>query len=298
MKKWIVAIIVVLVAAFIFLNFVLPSPGKVTVNKHIKASTATIYRVIANQQRLDRVLPGDFTLTKKLLNSVHINTTINNKVAPGNILIVFNATDSSLVSWECAVPEANGFFSSISRRMLRNELENKLTTALESIDTFSTNPINTYGMNIIQTSTKDTSLLVTRFQTSAYPTNQEIYSHIDKLIKFAATKNAAQTGYPMLNVSTTDSITFRCMVALPVNREIETAYDAPISFVHMVPGRFLTAEIKGGPYTIQRANEMMQLYFQDYKRTAMAIPFEYLVTSRLNETDTSKWITRIYAPVY
>jgi hypothetical protein len=42
----------------------------------------------------------------------------------------------------------------------------------------------------------------------------------------------------------------------------------------------------------------MQQYFADYKRVAMAIPFEYLVTDRETETDTTKWVTRIYAPVY
>jgi hypothetical protein len=66
----------------------------------------------------------------------------------------------------------------------------------------------------------------------------------------------------------------------------------------MVPGRFLKTEVTGGPYIIEHAHKMMQQYFEDYKRTSMAIPFEYLVTDRSKEPDTAKWVTRIYGPVY
>jgi hypothetical protein len=41
----------------------------------------------------------------------------------------------------------------------------------------------------------------------------------------------------------------------------------------------------------------MQLYFDDYDKTSMAITFQYLVTDRIKEADTAKWITEIYAPV-
>ena len=86
------------------------------------------------------------------------------------------------------------------------------------------------------------------------------------------------------------------MVALPVNKKIDNKGD--VFFVRMVPGRFLTSEVTGGPYTIQHAHRMMDQYFKDFNRTTMAIPFEYIVTDRLKETDTSKWVTRIYGPVY
>jgi hypothetical protein len=66
----------------------------------------------------------------------------------------------------------------------------------------------------------------------------------------------------------------------------------------MVPGHFLRTEVTGGPHTIANAHRMMDQYFKDFNRVTMAIPFEYLVTDRLKEADTSKWITRVYGPVY
>jgi hypothetical protein len=106
----------------------------------------------------------------------------------------------------------------------------------------------------------------------------------------------AETSFPMLNVTKTDSNVYKCMVALPINKI--TNGKNGIFFVRMVPGRFLTAELNGGLSSIRHGHEVMQLYFQDYKRTSMAIPFEYLVTDRLAEKDTSKWVTKLYYPVY
>jgi hypothetical protein len=86
------------------------------------------------------------------------------------------------------------------------------------------------------------------------------------------------------------------MVALPVNRIVAGKGD--VFFVRMVPGHFLRTEVTGGPHTIANAHRMMDQYFKDFNRVTMAIPFEYLVTDRLKEADTSKWITRVYGPVY
>ena len=299
MKKWIVISIAIPVVGFILLNIIFSSNGKqVRVRKGIKASSASIYRVIADQQTWDKLFPGEFTITKKLLNSVHINTSVNNKTAPGSIMLIPETNDSTAVLWESTVPAFSGIFSTISEVATGHNLINKITHTIDSLKNFSIHSINIYGINIIQTSTKDTSLITTKFKTHTYPLNEEIYAQIAKLKSFAASHNASPSGYPMLNVSTVDSSVYHCMVALPIDRVIQTGYSAPIRYVYMVPGRFLTAEIKGGPHTIQHAHKMMQQYFQDYKRTAMAIPFEYLVTDRLNEKDTSQWITRIYAPVY
>lgn len=297
MKKWIVVIIVFLVTTFIFLNFLLPYPEKIVVNKSIKVSTANLYRAIADQRTWDKLFPGEFIITKKLLNTVHIDIVTSNKNSNSTFFLIPVRNDSTLVTWAADAGNRN-FFTRIPGFMYQKQLANKLSVALDSIKKFTSNTVNTYGMNIIQTSTKDTALITTKFTTTTYPTYQEIYSYIDKLKSFISSKNAKVAGYPMLNITTSDSASYRCMVAVPVDRIIETGYNSPITFVRMIPGQFLTAEVTGGPYTIKHAHQMMQLYFQDYKRTSMAIPFEYLVTDRLNETDTSKWITRVYAPVY
>ncbi len=66
----------------------------------------------------------------------------------------------------------------------------------------------------------------------------------------------------------------------------------------MINGSFMVTEVQGGETKVQKSLEQLELYAADYKKTQMAIPFQYLVTDRIREPDSSKWITRIYLPVY
>jgi hypothetical protein len=42
----------------------------------------------------------------------------------------------------------------------------------------------------------------------------------------------------------------------------------------------------------------MKNYISDYQRTVMAIPFQSLVTDRRKEADTTKWLTKLYFPIF
>ena len=104
-----------------------------------------------------------------------------------------------------------------------------------------------------------------------------------------------QTGYPMLNITPLDNGQFQFQVAVPVNKML--ADKGTIFSRRMVPGNFMMLEAKGGPKTVDHAMQQLQQYAIDYQRTYMAIPFQVMVTDRLNEQDTTKWVTRIYYPV-
>ena len=43
--------------------------------------------------------------------------------------------------------------------------------------------------------------------------------------------------------------------------------------------------------------KQMEQYVSDHKYVRIAIPFQSLVTDRMNEPDSSKWITKIYYPI-
>jgi hypothetical protein len=42
----------------------------------------------------------------------------------------------------------------------------------------------------------------------------------------------------------------------------------------------------------------MKNYVEDNKKTSPAIPYQSLITNRLTETDTTKWVTKLYYPVF
>jgi len=84
-------------------------------------------------------------------------------------------------------------------------------------------------------------------------------------------------------------------LAIPVSGVIGGKGD--ISFTRLVPGRYLITDVKGGPATVDRALGALKDYIRDHQRTVMAIPFQSLITNRMQEPDSSKWVTKIYYPV-
>ena len=119
---------------------------------------------------------------------------------------------------------------------------------------------------------------------------------VDELRAYILQQGAKETGYPMLNVFTKDSINYLVKVALPVSKALPSS--GTMSYRWMLPGgNILITEVKGGPEEIKRAYRQVELYISDFQRVAPAIPFESLVTDRRAEKDSTKWITRIYYPV-
>ena len=101
----------------------------------------------------------------------------------------------------------------------------------------------------------------------------------------------------MLNVLKFDNSHFEVMTAIPVDKALpETSEFAP-KFL-LKGGHILEAQIQGGPYTIENSLKEFENYRADYKFTSPAIPYQLLVTDRVKETDTTKWITRLYYPVF
>jgi hypothetical protein len=89
---------------------------------------------------------------------------------------------------------------------------------------------------------------------------------------------------------------YQLMAAVPVNKHLPES--AAFSMKYMVKGSFMITEVAGGDSTINKASQNMQQYFQDYRKTSMAMNFTMLVTDRILQPDSSKWVTKLCMPVY
>jgi hypothetical protein len=162
--------------------------------------------------------------------------------------------------------------------------------------TFVEKPENIYGIAIHESSTKDTLLIATKTVLSSYPVTADVYKLINALKKYSTAQRGQQTGAPIFNITPLDSGRFQLMAALPVNKSMP---DNGSFFKRWIPpGKFLVTQVKGGEGTVQRALRQLQLYVQDYHRVAMAIPFQQMITDRIEEPDTTKWVTKVYVPVF
>jgi hypothetical protein len=211
------------------------------------------------------------------------------------IIISPASHDSSIFIWNTVVSTGNNPFSKIVAWQKAVSLKKQMDVLTARLKNFAEKTINIYGFEVQNIKVTDTLLLSTKLVSKGYPSTAAIYNAVSKLQKTIQQKGAAATNSPMLNVTTLDSITYNVQVAVPINKIIEVKQ--PLVLKYMVMGSILVAAVKGGPCTVRKATQSLQYFVDDNAMVSPAIPFELLVTDRSKETDTSKWITKIYYPV-
>jgi len=238
-----------------------------------------------------KYLPGD-----KYYNGISVSIESGKLKLSGRLNVFHLTPDSTAIQW---IGNSASSLNPIKRMNQFNEskeIQDNLAEVLHNLGVFLGDRKNIYGISIIQTSTRDTILIFTSFNFSQKPTYAQIYSLIDNLKKYALSRGSVQNGDPLLNIKSSGSGSYLTKVAIPINKYVPGS--DKIESKRMVPGNFLMSEVVGGESAVHKAFAEMQLFMQDYGKSEIAIPFEYLVTNRLVETDSSKWVTKIYQPIY
>lgn len=306
MKKWIIGFIVVIALLFGAVYFFIPSAITISNTVYCKATYPGASRCIMKKEFWPKwwmnKTPADenkfeyngdnYRLTDTRISSAVI--TINDNVT-SEMRVMELVYDSIAINWALSIKSSLNPFIRISQYKEAASLKKNTAAILGHLKTFIEDDSNIYGMPIKLSSIEHIFILTTKANFDHYPTIAEIYSRVDFLKDFSSKHALQQSYHPMMNVIKNNDTSYRLMVGLPVDKE--TNFTGEVHSVRMVQGNFMVSEVKGGYKTISNALDQIQLYFQDYEKTSMAIPFEYMVTDRLNEPDTSKWVTNIYAPV-
>jgi hypothetical protein len=309
MKKWLIILSVLIILALACIYFFIPATLNISQVTLVRSAKSSAYRFLSEKNNWRKWWPGDssqknnsfyyknvrYQMQPKLRTTVDVLIQQGDSGINSTIDIIPLSNDSIGIQWQCSI--ASGL-NPVRKIMNYNEavaIKKNMDDILEHFQVFIENLDNVYGIHIEQSSTKDTLLICTKSRMTKYPTSADTYNLINKLRKHIISYGAKQTGYPMRNITQLDSGGFQIMVALPIDKELKTEN---IFFPsRMVPGRFLVAEVKGGPGTVDEAQKQIRLYMQEYKRMSLAIPFESLITDRSIETDTSKWVTKLFNPV-
>ena len=203
--------------------------------------------------------------------------------------------DSVAIEWKCSLSAGNNPITRILKYRQAEKIRNNMTQILSALVSFMENKKNIYGFNFHVIISKDSTMVATKIITPNYPTTSEIYNLIGNLKKYIKSEGAKENNLPMLNIRKIENSEFKTMVAIPTNKELKG--NGNIFFSRFVPWKVLTAEVHGGNSTVEKALRQMKIYMGDYRLSAMAIPFQSLVTDRSQEPDTLKWVTNIYVPV-
>jgi hypothetical protein len=316
MKKWFIGFLFISAAAIASIYIFIPNRLEISQTAYIKVPPPAAYRFIADQNKwrhwwpeknLEQVPGGttntasfvynevEYSLSYKTTDVVEITVSIDTSKFNSNILLIDLDSDSTALHWKGVMNTGYNPFRKIQIYQLAKKLRGQMSNILYTLRLFLEKNENVYNLSITQTRVTDTLLATSTMKTSQYPTITQVYSMVKSIQEYISSEDGKETNYPMLHVSTPDSGKFTAMVAIPVNKRIRN--NSNFTFKRMVPGNILVAEVKGGVNNVEYGLMQMENFVKDHQLKSPAIPFQSLVTDRLKNPDSTKWITRIYYPI-
>ena len=302
-KKLLAGVIVFLFLSTACIYIFIPSKLEISHAIPVNYSAMSVARFLEQDSNWVKWRPShlsvggwDFRVGKRLSNITEVILQKDKAEFPGWLTVVPKARiDSASINLEYSL--ASGW-NPVQRILQYREARSIRAATIYLLDSLRSYLYRKgpYGIPIRETSTTDSFLIATRSVYSVYPGTHESYAVLKKLKEYGLEEGAKETGYPMLNITQLSNNQFQMMVAIPVDKAVKPTGDYHSQ--KLVPGKFLFSEVRGGMYTVNKSFEEMRNYVTDYQKTTMAIPFQSLVTDRSAEPDTSKWITRLYYPVF
>ena len=309
MMKKILFGLFILVAGYIGYALLKPIDSKEKIIK-VDCTEAAIMRNFMKVENWQNWWPGK-QIDDTTFNYRDINYVIKNLLANGVMLQVKSTSNveyaylqvtalndtSSNVIFNIASSKPTSFSEKIFHPFSTNEIGSNILLILDSVKRHFNDPVNIYGFKAAVTKVNDPHLISIKKQYIQYPTTEDIYKEVINLQAYALTNGAFQTNPPMLNVHISDEGKgVDAMIAIPVNNALPAKDNFQPKF--MIQGLLLHAQIVGGAAKVQNAISQFQNYLQDYKLSAPAIPYQSLVTDRTLESDSNKWVTNIYQPIF
>ena len=305
MKKLIIGVILTISVLALSLYLFIPDRLKINEIVTMNATMDGVARTLSAGSNWNKWWPGDtvfhfnkktFQITAYELNGFDIRIISNRDSLQSRMNLIFLDNDSMLVDWQAQLKSSSAPFKRFSQYMKVKEIGKDINAILTSLKNFAEDPQNIYGIKVVKAIVTDSVLISTRRSFDHKPDVQEIDDMIQSLKNYIKQNGAVEKNLPMLNVMKTDN-SYVAMTAIPVDRELPATNEFASKFM-LKGGNILEAEIKGGPFTIERSFNELENYRADHKYTSPAIPFQSLVTDRAREKDTAKWVTKLYYPVF
>lgn len=238
----------------------------------------------------------NYRIDKILLNGFETTVYDNKDSAKAALEIFSSGIDSS----QFLLTSTYKFSADPAKRLIQffhfKTIKANLKDLAASIEKYFQQEKNIYGIQVLKQKVTDSSLIAVKQKFPRYPSTEEIYDMINSLKEYIREKGGEENNYPMLNVHQEKANLYEAMVAIPTKGDLPS--EGKFQLKKMVLGNILMAEVRGGTGRILEGEQELTNYVYDHQKLSPAIPYQSLVTNRLTETDTSKWITRLYYPVF
>ncbi len=306
MKKILIGLVLLLAAALAVVYLFIPGKIKIETSVSLSAALPGVSRSLINDSNWSKWWPGKtpfiyneqtYTIRGKIFNAFDIGVQNGKDTITSRMELIFITADMMTINWSAEQQTSGNPFQRFADYRSAKTTEKNMQAILNGMKVFLEKNENIYGFEVLNTKVMDSVLVSTRRSFDQKPSLQNIDSMIQSLKKYIARNNALEKNSPMLNVLKTDDSHYKVMTAIPVDRELPNTNEFVSKFL-LKGGNVLEAEIHGGPTTIENSLKEFENYRSDYKYDSPAIPYQLLVTDRIKEADTTKWITKLYYPIY
>ncbi len=307
--RWILIVCLLIFIIISSLYFLIPATQNFNIQATVNCTEDGVSRQIINKSKWKLWWPGqisdgtiysykncNYRIEKILLNGIETTVYNNKDSVKGVLKFVYSGNDSTEFKWTSTYILSTNPFKRFTQYLQLKKIENNVENLLADIKKYFDNSENIYGMKVVKQKVTESSMISVKNTFKHYPSTVEIYNMIESIKGYIKKEGGEEIDYPMLNVQKEDTTTYEIMVAMPTKSDLPS--DDKFKLKKMVLGNILMAEVKGGVYTVMKGEEELTNYLNDYKKMSPAIPFQSLVTNRLAEADTSKWITRLYYPIF
>ena len=311
MKKIVVSLIVLIIIVFSCAYYIIPAQLIVSNVIKVPVNIDGAFRELSIKKNWEKWWPETnvennskklsyngykFTVQNILYNALIIGIKKNNTTDSSFLQFLPVGKDSVQIAWTTNVSTGANPFSRISSYFHAISTKKNTGTILTLMAAYLKPSINLYGIDIRKEKVAIEFMITTSKKLSHYPTNEDVYAIINELQQYITSKNGKTESSPMLNIVAIDSLNYKAQVAIPVKNKIPENEKFKLKAMFK-GGNILVANIKGGKNTIDESIKNFDRYMNDYQKTMMAMPFQLLLTDRIKQTDSTKWITQLYYPV-
>lgn len=308
MKKWRAIITGLIVLILIY--FIIPGTTTIKETLDIDKSSQALYRNMKDFGNWKKWWPeataqneiklpfnnSQYVLNDKAFNSFFIDIINKGTVIKSGLVLTELNKDSTQLEWAAQIPASINPITRLQNYFKSKTIRADIRSLLLKMQSFYSGTLNTYGIEIKREFVKDSLLIATHDSTAGYPSVEKIYSLLNTLRNYATSEQATITDSPMLNIYSKDNKVFYTRVAYPLNKKLQSKDKIEYKWM-LKGGNILTTEVKGGEGSLKKALHTMEEYMNDYNLKSPAIPFYSLISNRLIQKDSTKWITKIYYPV-
>ena len=238
-----------------------------------------------------------FRLNRKIADNIEVVIEEGADTISSLVNIMPVNTDSCSLVWQCRVNAGNSPVSRLQGYFKAGRIKQQMDAITIALGAYVSDQKNLYGLTITQEKVVDTLLVTLRKDFSTYPSTRDIYGLIGSLEAYVAAKQAKATNPPMMHMDVVSDSQYSVMVAIPVDRDMGNQGDIQVK--RMPRGNILVSnDITGGTAAVDHAFESMNNYVNDYQRISPGLSFASLITNRIQEPDSTKWVTKVYFPVF